>query len=350
MVSQVSADPKGLAVVAKNTSQGLGHGHFDKMGILVYDAGYEILRDYGAARFHNIEAKYGGHYLPENNAYAKQTVAHNALVVDETSHFGADVEIGNQNAPSLGEFVNEGVVKLTSAEISTAYDDVRIGRTVAIIEDAAFSGPVIVDLMEAHADAVHSYDLPFHYNGHLVETNFEVQADPLSRAPLGDKNGYQYLWKVAEAEPVDGLSQVTWLLDRKFYSVSSAVPKGTKVVFTQIGANDPNFNLKPEPGFMLRAKQADGVSFASVIEPHGDYNPTVEYVIGSHSRVKAVSHFEGGAAEYILIETKDGNSVGLALGGEDNPAGTHSVDVNGETISWTGPYKLFHSELHKASE
>jgi len=349
-ILRASADPKGLAAIAKNTSQGLGHGHFDKMGLIVYDAGHEILRDYGAARFLNIEAKFGGHYLAENNKYAKQTVAHNALVVDETSHFNGKVKIGNQHAPTLGGFVNEDGIKLTSAEISTAYEDVRLGRTVAMIEDDAFSGPIIIDLMEAHSDAAHSYDLPFHYNGHLIETNFEVQADPLSRAPLGDKNGYQYLWNVAEADPVDGLSQVTWLLDKKFYSVSSAVPANTKVVFTQIGANDPNFNLKPEPGFMLRARSNDGVSFVSVIEPHGDYNPTAEYTIGSHSAVKSVSHFEGGAAEYILIETKDGNFVGLGLGAEDNPSGTHSVDVNGETISWTGAYKLFHSDAHMAKK
>ena len=345
-ILRASEDPKGLAVVAKNTSQGLGHGHFDKMGILVYDAGHEILRDYGAARFLNVEAKYGGHYLPENNKYAKQTVAHNVLVVDETSHFGGDVRIGNQHAPKLFDFVDEDNIKLTSAEIATAYDDVRLGRAVAMIKDAAFSGPIIIDLVEAHAEEPHSYDLPFHYNGHLIYTNFEVKADPFKREPLGANNGYQYLWKVAEAEPVDGISQVTWLLDRKFYSVTSAVPANTNVVFTQIGANDPNFSLKPEPGFMLRSKTSDGVSFVSVIEPHGDYNPTVEYTIGSYSQVKTVSHFEDGAAEYIRVETKDGNIVGLGLGAEDNPSGTHSVNVNGETVSWTGAYKLFHSDKH----
>jgi len=345
-ILRASEDPKGLAVVAKNTSQGLGHGHFDKMGILVYDAGHEILRDYGAARFLNVEAKYGGHYLPENNKYAKQTVAHNALVVDETSHFAGDVRIGNQHAPKLFDFVDEANIKLTSAEIATAYDDVRLGRAVAMIKDAAFSGPVIIDLVEAHSEGPHSYDLPFHYNGHLIHTNFEVQADPFKREPLGANNGYQYLWKVAEADPVEGISQVTWLLDRKFYSVTSTVPANTKVVFTQIGANDPNFSLKPEPGFMLRAKTSDGVSFVSVIEPHGDYNPTVEYTIGSYSQIKSVSHFEGGAAEYIRIETTDGNVVGLGLGAEDNPSGTHSVDVNGETVTWTGAYKVFHSDKH----
>ena len=348
-ILRASNDPKGLAVVAKNTSQGLGHGHFDKMGLLVYDAGHEILRDYGAARFLNVEAKYGGHYLPENNAYAKQTVSHNALVVDETSHFDGDVRVGNQHAPNLGTFIDDDNVTLTSAEIETAYDGVRIDRSVAIIKDSAFDGPVIIDLVEAHSESPHSYDLPFHYNGHLIETNFEVKADPRSRTPLGNKNGYQYLWKLAEALPVDGLSQVTWLLDRKFYSVSSAVPTGTKVVFTQVGANDQNFNLKNEPGFMLRAKTNDGISIVSVIEPHGDYNPTLEYTLGSHSQVKSLSHFEAGANEYIQIETKDGERVGLGLAGDADPALTHTVDVNGEAVTWTGAYKLFHSNKHKSA-
>jgi len=345
-ILRASADPDGLTVVAKNTSQGLGHGHFDKMGLLVFDAGHDILRDYGAARFLNIEAKYGGHYLPENNAYAKQTVAHNALVVDETSHFGGDVKVGNQHAPALGEFIIEGEIKLTSAEIDTAYEAVRLGRSVAIIEDAAFDQPIIIDVSEAHAEGQHNYDLPFHYNGHLVETNFQVKADPVSRAPLGTKNGYEYLWKVAEAAPIDGLSQVTWLLDKRFYTVSSSVPEGTKVVFTQVGATDPNFSLRNEPGFMLRAKTDDGVSFVSVIEPHGEYNPTVEYTLGSHSRVKSVSHFEGGPDEFIQIETKDGQLVGLGLSDDSDPSKNHSVDVNGKTINWTGSFKLFHSDVH----
>jgi len=346
-ILRASADPDGLAVVVKNTSQGLGHGHFDKMGLLVFDAGHEILRDYAAARFLNVEAKFGGHYLPENNKYAKQTVAHNALVVDERSHFDGDVTLGNQHAPALGEFTGQGDVKLTSAEIATAYDGVRLDRSVAVIEDAAFTGPVIVDLVEAHSDDAHSYDLPFHYNGHLVETNFEVKADPLSRSPLGTKNGYQYLWKVAEAEAVNGFSQVTWLLGSTFYSVSSSVPDGTNVVFTQVGANDPNFNLRNEPGFMLRAESSDGVSFVSVIEPHGDYNPTVEYTLGSHSQVKSVEHYENGSDEFIQIVTKDGEIIGLGLAGNNDPSEGHSIDVNGQAMSWTGTFKLFHSEKHK---
>ncbi len=346
-ILRASSDPDDLTVVMKNTSQGLGHGHFDKMGLLVYDRGYEILRDYGAARFLNIEAKYGGHYLPENNLYAKQTIAHNALVVDEVSHFKSNTNTGNKFAPQLGPFQGEGAVKIASAEIDTAYDDVSLSRSVAIIEDYALSAPVIIDLVEAHADKTHQYDLPFHYNGQLVETNFDVQAISSERALLGQKNGYQYLWNLAESAATDGLSQITFLKDRRFYTVTSSVPNNTKVIFAETGASDPNFNLRREPAFILRSRSDDGVSFVSAIEPHGEYNPTVEYTRDSHSLIKSVSHFENGPDEFVLLETKSGEVIGLGISGDVDPEKAHSVTVNGREMQWSGPQHLFHSNAHK---
>lgn len=345
-ILRASKDPDGLAVVIKNTSQGLGHGHFDKLGLLVYDSGHEIIRDYGAARFLNVEAKYGGHYLPENNSFAKQTIAHNALVVDETSHFNGSTEVGNQYAPQLGAFVVSENLQITNAEITTAYKDVALRRTVAMIKDSAFSHPIIVDLLEAQADMAHQYDLPFYYNGQLVETNFEISADPLARRPLGADNGYEHLWLVGESAFINGNAQITWLLDRRFYSVTSAVPDLTRVAVAEIGANDPNFNLRREPAFIFRTQTTDGVSFASVIEPHGEYNPTVEYTTDSHSNVKSVAHFRSDTAAYVLIETKDGEQVGLGIAADSEEDASHTVTVDGEEIAWTGPYKLFHSQKH----
>jgi len=345
-ILRASSDPDDLAVVIKNTSQGLGHGHFDKLGLLVYDSGHEIIRDYGAARFLNVEAKYGGHYLPENNSFAKQSIAHNALVVDEKSHFDGNTQTGNQFAPDLGTFIVSDNLQITTAKIDTAYDDVGLGRTVAMIKDAAFAHPIIIDLVNAHTDNPHQYDLPFYYNGQLVETNFEISADPLTRRPLGSNNGYQHLWRVGESDFITGNAQITWLLDRRFYSVTSSVPDITKVVVAEIGANDPNFNLRREPAFIFRAQTSDGVSFASIIEPHGEYNPTVEYTLDSHSSVKSVAHFESGAAEYVLVETKDGQRVGLGIADDSESDAVHTVEVDGQEMTWTGPYKLFHSQKH----
>ncbi len=345
-ILRASSDPDDLTIVVKNTSQGLGHGHFDKLGLLVYDSGYEILRDYGAARFLNVEAKFGGHYLRENNSFAKQTIAHNALVVDETSHFDGVTAVGNQHAPKLGAYYTSDDLQVTSAGIEEAYDDVSMDRTVALVKDAAFAHPIVIDLVESHSDNAHQYDLPFYYNGQLVETNFEIAADPSVRKPLGSSNGYQHLWLVGESDPVGANTQVTWLLDKRFYSVTSSVPKNTKVVLAEIGATDPDVNLRREPAFIYRAQSNDGVSFASVIELHGEYNPTVEYTVDSHSSVKSVKHFEAGPDEFVLIENKDGQRVGLGIAGDAASDATHSVNVEGVDMSWSGPYKLFHSEIH----
>ncbi len=48
-----------LNLVLKYTAQGMGHGHFDKLAMLLYHGGQEVLQDYGAARYVNIQAKAG---------------------------------------------------------------------------------------------------------------------------------------------------------------------------------------------------------------------------------------------------------------------------------------------------
>lgn len=345
-ILRASSDPDDLVAVVKNTSQGLGHGHFDKLGLLVFDAGHEILRDYGAARFLNVEAKYGGHYLRENNSFAKQTIAHNALVVDEASHFDGITSVGNQFAPKAGEFSVFDTLKVTSATIDTAYSGVGLDRTVAMIDDPAFARPIILDVMEAHSDASHQYDLPFYYNGQLIETNFDIRSETQVRRPLGDENGYQYLWKVGSGD-ADRMSQVTFLKDRRFYSISTAVPAETEVIFAEIGANDPDTNLRREPAFILRNSRADGVSYVSVIEPHGEYNPTVEFTVNSRSSVANIQRLEEGRNDLILITTKMGQTVGLGLAGDQSPGLTHSVTADGRVYEWTGPYHLFPSDTER---
>jgi len=52
-----------LTLVMKYSSQGLSHGHYDKLSFSYYDGGEEVLQDYGLARFVNIEQKGGGNYL-----------------------------------------------------------------------------------------------------------------------------------------------------------------------------------------------------------------------------------------------------------------------------------------------
>ncbi|ASG63686.1 hypothetical protein CEW81_15490 [Kluyvera genomosp. 3] len=70
----------------------LNHGHFDGLHLSYFTRGHEILQDYGFARWVNVEPKFGGRYVAENNGYAKKTVAHNTVVVDEGCQNQGDKE------------------------------------------------------------------------------------------------------------------------------------------------------------------------------------------------------------------------------------------------------------------
>ncbi|GAB5380197.1 MAG: hypothetical protein Alis3KO_25060 [Aliiglaciecola sp.] len=274
------------AVLFKPAAQGLGHGHFDKLTWQFYDQGQEIVSDYGAARFLNVEAKFGGRYLPENKSYAKQTVAHNTVVVDETSHFGGDVEIGNQNAPTLNFFESNAFGSVSSGEINTAYPGVKLERTLALVNLSELETSIAIDLFSVEAEDKHQFDLPLHYLGQLIETNFEIAANTSKLSALGEKNGYQHLWLKGQGKPESGLAKVSWLNENgRFYTQSSLVTGDESFLFTQIGANDPNFNLRNEQGFIRRVTGKGQHQFISVLEPHGEYNPSKEFTLDASSKI-----------------------------------------------------------------
>lgn len=278
------------AVLFKPAAQGLGHGHFDKLTWQFYDAGEEIVSDYGAARFLNVEAKFGGRYLPENNSYAKQTVAHNTVVVDEKSHFDGNVKIGNRNAPTLNFFETNAFGTIANGEIETAYDDVSLERTLALIDLPKIDKTVALDIFDVTSSSNHQLDLPLHYKGHLIDTSFPMTANTSSLPALGKDNGYQHLWLKAQGTVEDTLSRVTWLNENgHFYSQLSLVTSPETFLFTKLGAGDPNFNLRNENGFIRRVEGASSHQFVSVLEPHGSYNPSKEFTLNASSSITALS-------------------------------------------------------------
>ena len=290
------------AVLFKPASQGLGHGHFDKLTWQLYDHGAEIVLDYGAARFLNVEAKYGGRYLPENTSYAKQTVAHNTIVVNEQSHFAGDVTIGNQHWPTLRYFQSNMFGHVTSASIDSAYEGVSLTRTLALIDLSEVGASIVIDIFDVEAKAASQFDLPLHYDGQLIDTSFARQSATNELRPLGTDNGYQHLWLKATAGAGETSSRVTWLNDNgHFYSLTSPANEHETYLFTQIGANDPNFNLRNEQGFIRRVKNKTHHRFFSIIEPHGDYNPSKEYTVEAVSRIANLKQTQSGDLALITF-------------------------------------------------
>ncbi|MBU2222784.1 MAG: heparinase II/III family protein [Gammaproteobacteria bacterium] len=290
------------ALLFKPTAQGLGHGHFDKLTWQFYDQGEEIVSDYGAARFLNVEAKFGGHYLPENESYAKQTVAHNTVVVDETSHFDGDVEVGNRNAPVLHFFETSPLGTVSSAKIDTAYQGVALTRTIALVHLAELEKSIVLDLFNVDASGEHQLDLPLHYQGQIIDTNFSLSVNTDQLSALGAKNGYQHLWLKGRGLPDQGLAKVSWLNENgRFYTHTSLVNGQEEFLFTQIGANDPHFNLRNEQAFVRRVQNKQQHQFISVLEPHGEYNPGKEYTLEAASQVTKLSYSQQGEVMLLNI-------------------------------------------------
>lgn len=125
----------------------MGHGHFDKLSYSLYDGIGETIQDYGAARWVNIDQKGGGRYLPENNSWAKQSIAHNTLVINETSHYNGDVKTGEFHHPELYYFdADNKNIQVVSAVDSSASPGSVMHRTLLLLTTEAFEKPLLIDV------------------------------------------------------------------------------------------------------------------------------------------------------------------------------------------------------------
>ncbi len=330
-----------LTLVFKYSAQGLSHGHYDKLSYSLFEQGEEVIQDYGLVRFVNIQQKGGGNYLKENTTWAKQTIAHNTLTIDETSHFAGEYEIGSQHHSTLHFFdVSAAAVQVVSARETNAYPGVSMLRTMAMIKDAAFEKPFVLDLLKVTASEQHQYDLPIYYHGQVMQTNFDYEP-ARSLDALGAANGYQHLFREATGQaPAVENTKLLWMHKNKFYTLTTATQSNDALLFTRIGANDPEFSLRRDPGFTIRRKDAGDTVFASILEPHGSYSPVSEFAENSNSSVSRLEViFDDDRYTGVSITDVDGNaSVFIVANDNSAPGKRHRVRIAGQNFRWQGPY------------
>ncbi|MCP8898070.1 alginate lyase family protein [Gilvimarinus xylanilyticus] len=305
----------GTLVVAKNTSQGMGHGHYDRLSWQFYDDGHEVVTDYGAARYLNVEAKYGGHYLTENKTWAKQTVAHNTLVVDKASQFDTDLDKANKNPAEQVAFIQDNVADISIGRINTAYEGVQLTRIQALVKPKSIE-PFVIDVVSIESDTQHLYDLPLHFNGQVIDHNLENSESFNIWKPLGKSNGYQHMLLRSEGNSATTNNRLTWLMGDRFYSYTygyqAESAKQANTLFFQLGANDPNHNLRRDQGVVRRLKADSAVMYA-VLEPHGEYNGTAEYVRNSYSRVNSLDYKPTKTGAELTVDMGQGLTYTLIL-------------------------------------
>ena len=330
-------DDSPRAIVFKATSHGMGHGHFDRLNWLYYDDAEEVVTDYGAARFLNIVQKNGGHYLPENVSWARQTVAHNTLVAGERSQFDANVRSAEAAITRDHYFSASGPLKIVSAVEPSAYPGVTFRRTMLALDAGPGGRPVLFDVLGARSETPQRFDLPMYYRGHVVETDDDVYR-PDALEPMGRANGYQHLHDLGHYHvAANARDAMTWLGKRHFYSLSTVSSIDATVHHTRVGATDPDFSLRPEPGILRRFKNTKDLLTVGVLVTHGEYNGAREYTRDSRNPVSALEHRHHNGRDLITALFTDGSMLQVALSYDASPDSEHRMPgPNGRPITWRG--------------
>ncbi|MEQ9231418.1 MAG: heparinase II/III family protein, partial [Cyclobacteriaceae bacterium] len=327
-----------LTLMMKYAKHGMGHGHFDRLGFMLFEGGEEVIQDYGSARWVNIDHKDGGGYLKENKTWAKQTLAHNTLGVDKDSHCDGDVKAADSSPGTPYYFSSDESVEIASAKELNAYKGIEMHRTMAVVDVPELEKPLVIDLFAVRAPEGTRYDLPLYYLGELMSTNQKFQTNK-ELNPMGEHDGYQHLWQEAQADLSGETFRLTWFNKKNFYTVTSAVQAGDQVLLTRIGANDPNFNLRRDPGLIHR-RTAGNTLFVSLYELHGQYNYSDEIPINSFSSIASLSVLHE-STDYIVIQIEliSGEKYRFALSlNDESEESNHSVSSSGRQLNWTGVY------------
>jgi hypothetical protein len=329
-----------LTLVMKYSAQGLSHGHYDKLSFSFYNGGNEVIQDYGLARFVNIQQKGGGNYLKENTTWAKQTIAHNTITQNKTSHFNGDFETGSLNHSEKYLFdVTNPTIQVVSAKEMNAYPGTNLHRTMALIKDEDFENPLLIDLVTINSATQNQYDLPYYYLGQLMTANFEYTT-PEKLSALGTTNGYQHLWNEGQGKVATGNAKVSWFNEGTFFTLSSTVEANDDLIFARIGANDPDFNLRRDPTFIIRKNNSKNATVVSVIETHGNYSPVSEIATNAFSNIKTIEKvYTDNNYVAITIETLAGNKKIFLLSLSNAlKESTHNLKINEKEYQWVGPY------------
>lgn len=135
-------NPRAIAVF-QLMSQGYGHDHRDKFGIMLYGAGRLLYPDYNAIQYENPTI-----------GWTRNSVSHNTVVVDEQDTRNATpTDIRHAFSPE---------VKFLATSASEVFDGVDQTRALLL------TGDYLLDLFRLSSDLPHTYDYLLHAFGEAI--------------------------------------------------------------------------------------------------------------------------------------------------------------------------------------
>lgn len=223
---------------------GGGHGHLDKLNLVLYANGRVQAPDLGICNYS----------LPESHNWFRQTVSHNTVVVDQVSQH----RIGGE----LERFAAGPRVQVADASAHDYQHGVRMRRTVVLVD-----GAFVVDLFGIggagpNRQRARQVDWVYRNFGELRVSTELVEDEK----PLGKDNGYQHIRDVRR-ESADTTWTATFESEGQGVRLTMLGEKGTEV----IAATAPGTTLDERLDVLFARRQAPTpharTRYLTVIEP-----------------------------------------------------------------------------------
>jgi len=250
-------DRDATAVAFSYGPYGGGHGHPDKLSVVVYAQGRQWTPHFGSMPY---ESKWKAEWT-------SQTISHNTVVVDGVSQ----KPTGNRNVMWPADHFRSKVLgklkrfdperKLVSASCDSAYDGIRLRRAVQLVDNCVID---VFDVGPADSGSTprpRQFDYVLHIDGKLTDSSVKLEA---CSGALGDKCGYQHVQR-RQAGVIDGVGALTFAAGDKRLRIWVAGPaKAPMTILVADGlTNSPNATM---PMLVLR-RTGVAARFVTVMEP-----------------------------------------------------------------------------------
>lgn len=214
------------------------HGHPDKLNLMLYGLGRELLLDPGRLSYR----------VPEYETWARTTVAHNTVVINGRGQF--------PTTGSLGHFAatHDCVAALTVG--GRAYPGWDLRRFVLLTDR------LLVDVFAVSGPKPAQLDWFLHVRGQM-KTDLPLKDRP---QPLGTQSGYQHLTRLRQAS---GADRIVIDMDQGKDKLLRIHLLGD-AASTLVTGNGIGYGLKDFVPFILRRRTAQSTLFVTVYDLSGD--------------------------------------------------------------------------------
>lgn len=225
---------KAVTAVLDFGEHGGYHGHPDKLNMVLYAMNRELFLDPGRLTYR----------CPEYKTWARQTVAHNTVVINQRSQ--APV------AGTLLTFAQGEKADWVAGESAKTYSGVTQRRCLILFDQA------LVDIFCVKAKRSVTMDWPLHGVSKLkLELPQAGNAHPL---PLGKQSGYQFLRNLRTYN-LSSPFLVNWRVPGKLVLRTWCLPKEPVTVFSGTGIG---YQLTQKTPFILLRKRGRQAIFMAI--------------------------------------------------------------------------------------